>query len=132
MGHHDFDVVVFLHDLFIEIQLDTLWILSYNPSMRMNSNGQISLMVLLGRYVPALVGYARVAEPQGPDCWTAAGDTLALRRAARSLELKSEISSGFFLWKHDPTMTFLAWSIMYMWPINLFVKQIYCPYSLFL
>lgn len=52
-------------------------------------------MVLLGRYVPALVGYARVAEPQGPDCWTAAGDTLALRRAARSLEFKSEISSGF-------------------------------------
>ncbi len=54
-------------------------------------------MFLLGRYVPALVGYARVAEPQGPDCWTAAGDTLALRRAARSLEFKSEISSGFFV-----------------------------------
>ncbi len=63
----------------------------------MHSNGQLRWMFLLGRYVPALVGYARVAEPQGPDCWTAAGDTLALRRAARSLEFKSEISSGFFV-----------------------------------
>lgn len=52
-------------------------------------------MVPLGRYVPALVGFARAAEPQGPDCWTTAGDNLALCRAARSLEFKSEISSGF-------------------------------------
>lgn len=52
-------------------------------------------MVLLGRYVPALVGFARVEEPQGPECWTTAGDALAVRRAARSLEFKSKIPSGF-------------------------------------
>lgn len=52
-------------------------------------------MGLLGCYVVFLVGYAGVAEPQGPDCWTAAGESLAPRRAARSLEFKSEISSGF-------------------------------------